>query len=193
VLLENAAVHPEEHAGPAGLPGQPFRESRPLASRSPEPSAEWPDPTRSSTNSEDVRDVELLRIETRHNLSRPNRIDLRVRRNDAVSPALPLGRDAMAETRKAPESDHDNGSLRSSVTGIGRRERNHAFLFYFYFYFFAESSFCLYIFKASLRTVSEISLLPETFFKSRGCKCFINPNPRSSGVRGFDTRFRTTM
>jgi hypothetical protein len=122
VLLENAAVHPEEHAGPAWLPGD---------------------------------------LSVSHVLLHPDR------RNDG------------------------NGSLRNWATGIGLRERNHAFLFYFYF--FAESSFCLYIFKASLRTVSEISLLPETFFKSSGCKCFINPNPRSSGVRGFDTRFRTTM
>jgi hypothetical protein len=179
---------------------QPLRESRPPTSRSPDPSTEWPDPQLLPQNSgrcsrcRSSRNIEYRAAS--HNLSRPYRIDLRVRRNDAVSLALRLGRDAMAGMqRKVPDSDHGNGSLRNSVTGIGLRERNHAFLFYFYFYFyfFAESSFCLYIFKASLRTVSEISLLPETFFKSSGCKCFINDNPRSSGVRGFDTRFRTTM
>src|SRR5580698_7578013 len=105
---------------PAGLPGSlsvshvllhPDRRNRPL---------EWPDPQLLSTNSgRDSRCRSSPEHRTRYNLSRPNRIDLRVHRNDAVSLALRLGHDAMAGTvRKVPESDQGNGSLWSWVTGI---------------------------------------------------------------------------
>src|SRR5580693_513031 len=87
----------------------------------------------------------------------------------------------------------DLGEPRESMELALRQRPKGAFGSLPYYFLFAASNFCLYIFSASLRTVSETSLLLEMFFKSCGCRCFINPNPRSSGVRGFETRFRTTM
>jgi len=53
------------------------------------------------------------------------------------------------------------------------------------------SIFCLNILVASLRTVSEISLLLERFRRSPTSMFFISPSERSSGVRGLKTRLRT--
>ena len=53
------------------------------------------------------------------------------------------------------------------------------------------SIFCLNIFVASLRTVSEISLLLERLRRSPISMFFMSPSERSSGVRGLNTRLRT--
>src|SRR5581483_5753175 len=58
--------------------------------------------------------------------------------------------------------------------------------------FFAGSIFCLNIFSASLRMVSDTSLLDDRFLRSFTSKFFINPSDRSNGVRGLKTRLRIT-
>src|SRR6266536_3451960 len=89
------------------------------------------------------------------------------------------------------EADHCNGvrPLQQFGNRIQFRHGSHAIPHFL----FAASSFCLNIFMASLRIVSETSLLAERFFKSATNRFFIKPRPRSSGVRGLATRLRTTM
>ena len=120
-------------------------------------------------------------------------LDVRVDRDDAISVALHVGRNAMAGTQRVcerPTTAMVLARCRSSAIGSGCGHGEGVDPPYF---LLACSSFCLYIFSASLRMVSETSLLPEMFFRSWINRFFIKPRPRSSGVRGFATRLRTTL
>src|ERR1700690_1209867 len=86
-----------------------------------------------------------------------------------------------------------NRAAMGSDDVMGARRLNFCVLLLASYFLLACSSFCLYIFSASLRTVSETSLLAEIFFRSADNRCFIRPRPRSRGVRGFATRLRTTL
>jgi hypothetical protein len=143
---------------------------------------------------EDIDDVDLLRhLEQRAiSLFSEAGFDVRVHRNDAISLALHIGGNAMTGAQWVRgKTDHSYSFRAFQQRGnrIFLREARHG-SFYF---LLADSIFCLYNFNASLRTVSETSLLAEMFFKSCTSRYFIKPNPRSSGVRGFDTKFLITM
>src|ERR1700690_3570462 len=103
-------------------------------------------------------------------------------------PATPLvGRKGLQESpTTAIVFERFSSSAMGSVWGGEDTESRDYFLL-------AASNFCLYIFRASLRMVSETSLLALRFFRSAISRFFIRPRPRSSGVRGFATRLRTTM
>src|SRR6476646_4658477 len=108
--------------------------------------------------------------------------------------ALHIGRDAVTGAQRIiGESDDSNRfrALKQISDGIRLRQRSHDFLHLYFL--FASSIFCLYIFNASLRMVSDTSLLAEIFLRSCTSRFFINPRPRSSGVRGLAQRLRTTM
>src|SRR5882724_10973253 len=58
--------------------------------------------------------------------------------------------------------------------------------------YFLVSFLDLKLLSANFRTVSETSLFPDRFFRSCTKRCFIKPSDKSKGVRGLNTRFRTT-
>ena len=194
MFLENAAVHHDEYPRLAGfLSGvlvnhfflHPDRRNSHL-------NRMVDDLFHKFRPAEDINDIDLLRyIEQRgEGLLTETLLDSRVYRDDAVSVSLHVGANAVARTQwVAGEADHRDGP--GTLEKFGDRVRLcQGSAAYF---LAAWSSFCLYIFSANLRTVSETSLLPEMFFKSAINRCFIRPSPRSSGVRGFATRFRTTL
>src|SRR5258708_13198195 len=102
--------------------------------------------------------------------------------------AMHISRYAVAGTQRiVGEADHGDGlrALEQVGDGIGLGQRSHESLGVYLAYFLADASiFCLYIFIARLRIVSETSLLLPMAFRSAGKMFFTRVIPRSTGVPG---------
>jgi hypothetical protein len=135
-------------------------------------------------------------------------VDLRIDRNDAVAVRLHVHRYPVTGAQRAIGKSHDRdgaGALEQVRDGIRLRQGSHAGIVVrrrqgkpvptwsvVNQRLVLLSIFCLNIFVASLRTVSEISLLLERLRRSPISMFFISPSERSKGVRGLKTRLRKT-
>src|SRR5713101_1792881 len=95
-----------------------------------------------------------------------------------MSPTTEPTQQSYVSTKKGPGQNPDKKSIAERLSPSAQRLP------------LLLSSFCLNIFVASLRTVSETSLLFDRLLKSPTSMFFISPRERSSGVRGLKTSAR---